>query len=115
MLLACIGAYGLTAYSAARRTREIGVRVALGATRRDIIALLLGRDGRLALAGIVAGLPMAVVAARLLESLLFDVWPWHASVWLLTPVALLAAVLTASFLPARRASLADPAAALRAE
>jgi predicted permease len=115
VLLACVGAFGLTAYSAARRTREIGVRIAMGATRRDIVALLLGRDGRLALFGIAAGLPAAIVAARLLQSLLFEMSPWNPAVWVATPVALLAAVLTASFLPARRASVADPASALRSE
>ncbi len=115
LLLACIGAYGLTAYAAVQRTREIGVRIAIGATRRDIIRLLLARDGRLALAGMIVGLPVAIAAARLLESLLFEVSPWQIGVWVVTPVALLGAILTASFLPARRASLTDPADALRAE
>lgn len=115
LLLACIGAYGLTAYAALQRTREIGVRIAIGATRTDIIRLLLARDGRLALGGMIVGLPAAVVAARLLESLLFQVSPWQPGVWILTPMALLVAILLASFLPARRASLTDPAEALRAE
>lgn len=115
LLLACIGAYGLTAYAVVQRTREIGVRMAVGATRRDIIRLLLARDGRLALAGMAAGLPVAIVSARLLESLLFEVSPWQPGVWVVTPIALLGAILTASFLPARRASLTDPANALRAD
>jgi predicted permease len=115
LVLACVGAYGLTAYSAAQRAREIGVRMAVGADRRDILALLLGRGTRLALAGVVAGAPLAVVAASAVAGLLFRVSPWDPAVWAAMPIALVAAVLFASFGPARRASLADPAAALRHE
>ena len=115
LLLACIGAYGLTAYAALQRSREISVRIAVGATRRDIIRLLLARDGRLALAGLIVGLPVAVGSAMVVERLLFQVSPWNPLVWVVTPVALLVVILTASFLPARRASRTDPALALRAE
>ena len=113
LLLACVGAYGLTAHSAAQRTREIGVRLAIGAQRSDIVRLLLGRGARLALIGGLAGLPLAIGAAKLVEGLLFQTSPWTASVWIVLPAALLAAVLLASFLPARRASFTDPAVALR--
>jgi hypothetical protein len=115
LLLACIGAYGLTSYAALQRSREIGVRIAVGATRRDIVRLLLARDGRLALVGMAVGLPVAIGSAAVLEKLLFQVSPWNPAVWIVTPVALLAAILTASFLPARRASRTDPAITLRAE
>jgi putative ABC transport system permease protein len=115
LLLACIGAYGLTAYAALQRSREIGVRIAVGATRQDIVRLLLARDGRLALAGMAVGLPVAIGSAAVLEKLLFQVSPWNPAVWIVTPVALFAAILTASFLPARRASRTDPAITLRAE
>jgi putative ABC transport system permease protein len=113
LLLACVGAYGLTAHSAAQRTREIGVRMAIGAQRTDIVRLLLGRGARLVLIGGLLGLPLAIGAAKLVEGLLFRTSPWTASVWIVLPAALLAAVLLASFLPARRASLTDPAVALR--
>jgi predicted permease len=113
LLLACVGAYGLTAYAAAQRTREIGLRVAIGATRRAILQLLLARAVRLAAIGWLAGLPLAFASARLVQGLLFRVSPWTAEVWGLLPLALLGMVLLASFLPARRASLTDPATALR--
>ena len=113
LLLACVGAYGLTAHAAAQRSREIGVRLALGAQRSDIVGLLLGRGARLAIVGGLAGLPLAVGAAKLVEELLFQTSPWTPAVWIGLPAALLAAVLLASFLPARRASLTDPAVALR--
>jgi putative ABC transport system permease protein len=115
LLLACLGAYGLTAYSAAQRAREIGVRLAIGAQPRDIVRLLLGRGGRLALVGAVAGLPLAFAAARLLQGMLFRVSPWDPRVWAGVPVALVATMLLANFIPARRASQADPAASLRHE
>jgi predicted permease len=115
VVLACVGAYGLTAYSAAQRAREIGVRMAVGADRRDILGLLLGRGLRLAAVGVAAGTPLAIAAATAVGRLLFRVSPWDPAVWAGMPVALVAAVLFASFMPARRASLADPAAALRHE
>jgi len=113
LLLACVGAYGLTAFSAAQRTREIGVRMAIGAQRSDIVRLLLGRGARLAIVGGLVGLPLAIGAAKLVEGLLFRTSPWTPGVWLVLPATLLTAVLLASFLPARRASLTDPAVALR--
>jgi putative ABC transport system permease protein len=113
LLLACIGAYGLTAYSAAQRVREIGVRIAVGAERTDIVRLLLGRGARLAALGWLAGLPLAVLSARLLQGLLFGISPWDPRVWGLLPAVLLAMVVLASFVPAWRASLTDPAVVLR--
>ena len=113
VFLACVGAYGLTAHAAAQRTREIGIRIAIGATRPDILRLLLGGGTRLAVIGAVVGLPLAVAAARFLEGELFRVSPWAAGMWLALPLVLVSAVLVASFLPAHRASLTDPAIALR--
>jgi putative ABC transport system permease protein len=115
LLLACIGAYGLTAYSAAQRVREIGVRIAVGATRGDIIRLLLGRGVRLAAIGALAGLPLALASARLVEGLLFQVSPWDPRVWTVLPIVLFGMVLVASFVPAHRASLTDPSVTLRQE
>ncbi len=115
LLLACVGAYGLTSQAAAERTREIGVRLAIGAQRLDIVRLFVGRGVRLAIAGAAAGLPLAAATAFLVQGLLFEVSPWEMSVWLVLPVALIAAVLLANYLPARSASRTDPATALRAE
>jgi putative ABC transport system permease protein len=115
VLLACLGIYGLTAYSAAQRTREIGVRLAIGARPADIIRMLLGRGATLAAIGGVVGLPLAFAAARMIEGLLFRVSPWELSTWIALPTLLIASVLAASFLPARRASRIDPAIALRVE
>jgi predicted permease len=115
LLLACVGAYGVTAHAAAQRTREIGVRLAVGAQRRDIVALLLGRGVRLALAGAAAGLPLALGGAKLVEGLLYRTSPWMPVIWIVVPATLVFAVLLASFVPARRASLLDPVVALRQE
>ena len=113
VFLACVGAYGLTAHAAAQRTREIGIRIAIGATRPDILRLLLAGGTRLAAIGALLGLPLAIGAARFLEGELFRVSPWAAGMWLALPLVLVAAVLLASYLPAHRASLTDPAIALR--
>jgi predicted permease len=115
LLLACIGAYGLTAYSAAQRTREIGVRMAIGAGRGAILRLLIGRGARLAVVGVIVGAPIAALAAGGVQRLLFRVSPWDAGVWTALPIGLVAAVLLASYAPAHRASRIDPATALRQE
>ena len=115
LLLACLGAYGLTAYSAAQRAREIGVRLAIGATRADILRLLLTRGVRLALAGALVGLPLAALAASAMRGMLFEISPWDPALWATVPLLLVAVVLLASYLPAHRASGADPARALRAD
>jgi predicted permease len=115
LLLACLGTYGLTAYSAAQRAREIGVRLAIGATRPQILRLLLTRGARLAVAGALAGLPLAALAARGMRGMLYDMTPWDPVLWLSMPLVLVAAVLVASYVPAHRASGADPARALRAD
>ena len=80
-----------------------------------LLGVFVGRGVRLALLGAVAGLPLAAAVARLVQGLLFQVSPWEATVWLVLPLALIGAVLAASYLPARAASRTDPAVALRAE
>jgi putative ABC transport system permease protein len=115
VLLACLGIYGLTAYSAAQRTREIGVRLAIGAQPTDIVRLFLARGVTLGTIGAAVGLPLAVAAARMIEEELFRVSPWDRPVWTLLPLVLIASVLLASFLPARQASLTDPSIALRVD
>ena len=113
LLLACVGAYGITSYGVALRRREIGVRIAIGATARDIRRLFLATGARLAVAGTLVGLPLALVTARALEAELFRISPWDARVWVVLPAVLAAAILAASYWPARRASRTDPASTLR--
>lgn len=115
LLLACIGAYGIAAYAVVQRKREIGIRLALGATRGEVQRLFLGLGGRLAAAGALAGVALGILAARALQDDLFRVSPWTAGVWVTPPVVLLLAVLAASYLPARRASRLEPAKVLRAD
>ena len=115
LVLAVIGAYGIAAYMAAQRTREVGIRVAIGATARDVLQLFLGDTSRLALVGTLAGIPLALALVRVLESDLFRVSPWTTAIWIEPPMLVLAAMLVAGYLPARRASRTDPVVALRAE
>jgi predicted permease len=115
LLLACIGAYGIAAFNVHYRRREIGVRLAVGATPGDVLRLFLAGGLRLAAVGAVVGIPIALVTARALEPSLFRVTPWEASLWLSPPLALMAVVLVASYLPARRASHVDPVTVLRTD
>jgi predicted permease len=115
MLLACVGTYGLMSYAAARRRRELGLRLAVGASSTDLVRLLLGSGVRLAVLGLLVGLPLAGIAARMLQGLLFGLSAWDPGIWLSLPALLLAVVLGACWLPARRASLTPPAVALRQE
>ena len=115
LLLAAIGLYGLIAYSVAQRTREFGIRYALGAQVRDVLRLVMGQGARLTAFGLVLGFLAAAGVARLMETLLFrttayDPLVFGGVVFLLAVIGLLAALL-----PALRASKADPVAALRAE
>lgn len=115
LLLAAIGLYGVTAYSVARREREIGVRVALGAGRRDIAGLMLRETLRLVGTGVALGIPAALVAARLVSSLVYGLPPRDV-ITLAGAAALLVAVAAcAAYLPARRAARLDPLVSLRAE
>jgi len=115
LLLAVIGLYGVTAYNAGSRTGEIGVRMALGATRGDIVRLVL--KGSLALIGlgVLVGLPLTMIASRFLASQLYGASPYDPAVTSTAVVALVGSVLVASMIPAVRASLAAPVEALRAE
>ena len=115
LLLASVGLYGVIAYAVARRTREIGVRVALGATRRDVLSIVLGEGMRLAIGGVIVGLALAGLSTRLIAGFLFSISPLDTMTFLATAVALLAVALIASYLPARRAAAADPLVALRAD
>jgi predicted permease len=113
LLLTAIGVYGVIAYRTTRRTREIGIRMALGAPRAEILNLIL-RDGvRIAGAGVAIGIPAALAATRMLESVLFGVHPWDTSALVAAVSALSAAVGLATLLPAWRAVRLTPVRALR--
>jgi len=115
LLLACIGAYGIAAFNVAYRRREIGVRLAVGATPGTVLRLFLSGGLRLAVIGAIAGIPLALITARLLSSSLFRVTPWDPAIWITPPLALIVVVLVASYLPARRASRVDPVTVLRTD
>ena len=113
--LSCVGLFGVLAYLVSQRTRDIGIRLALGAARRDVITLIVGRGMTLALSGAAIGLATAFGAARLMKSLLFSVSPWDPLTFVTVPVLLIVVALIACYLPARRATRVDPLVALRSE
>jgi macrolide transport system ATP-binding/permease protein len=115
LLLAIVGLYGVIAYSVSQRTREIGVRIALGAQRGTVYGLILKEAGALALTGIVVGAGCSLLVASLIRKLLFGTPPWDASVLGGVAGVLILSALLASYLPARRAASVDPIKALRAE
>ncbi len=114
-LLGVVGLYGIVAYSVNQRTREIGVRMALGAQRSAIYRLVLREAGWLTVAGVVTGLVCAVGAATLMQGLLFGVRSWDVSTLLSVAAVLSVSALAASYMPARRAASVNPVEALRAE
>jgi predicted permease len=115
LLLGVVGLYGVIAYSVSQRTREIGVRIALGAQRGTVYRLIIKEAGVLALTGIVIGTGCAILAASLMRKLLFGTPPWDLTTLISVAAVLGASALLASFLPARRAASVDPISALRAE
>jgi predicted permease len=115
LTLACVGLYGLLAYGVAQRTREIGIRMALGAPATRVVRLVLGSGLRLVTVGIVVGLPAAWAASRWVQSMLFGLTPADPRVMLGAVVLLVAAAQLAAYVPARRAAHVDPVVALRHE
>jgi len=115
LLLGVVGLYGMVAYSVSRRTREIGVRMALGAQPGSVYRLILQEAAWLAAAGIAIGLACSVVAATLIRGLLFGIQPWDVPTLAAVAAVLGIAAVLASFIPARRAASVDPVEALRAE
>jgi predicted permease len=115
LLLAAIGLYGILSYSVAGRTREIGVRMALGAQRGSVLKMILQEAGILVSTGVVIGIPSAILASRLFSSMLFGLKSTDPVSMLLVIAVLLAITLLASYIPARRATKVDPMIALRYE
>ena len=115
LLLGVVGLYGVIAYSVSQRTREIGVRMALGAQRSAIYDLVLREAGWLTGAGILAGLVSALAATSLMRKLLFGVRSWDLPTLAAVALVLAVSALIASYIPARRAAAVNPVEALRAE
>jgi ABC-type antimicrobial peptide transport system permease subunit len=115
LLLAAVGLYGVTAYSVAQRTSEIGVRMALGAGRIGIVQLVLRGAFQKVLIGLALGIPLAIGAGQLISSKLFNVAKWDPFALTLAVVSLAVCALIAALIPAARASSIDPLKALRTE
>jgi putative ABC transport system permease protein len=115
LVLASIGIFGVVSYAVAQRTREMGIRIALGATRERVMRMVLGNAMRLAVIGVVVGTFAAVAVSRTLATLLFDLSPTDPMTYVVVGVGLSFVALMASYLPAWRATRVDPVVALRAE
>jgi putative ABC transport system permease protein len=115
MVLATIGIYGVVAYAVTQRRYEIGIRVALGAAKRDIVALLIASGLRWSLLGVLLGLAGAFTTTQVLTGLLFGIQPLDTATFAAVALGVVAVALTACYLPARKASSIDPMLVLRSE
>jgi putative ABC transport system permease protein len=115
LILALIGLYGLVAYSVSRRTREFGIRMAVGAGGIDVLTMVIRQGLRLSLAGIVVGGVASVVVARLLTAAMAGLGVANLATYVVVPLLLIGLTLAASYIPARRASKISPLDALRYE
>jgi len=113
LMLTAVGLYGVVSYGVSQRTRELGIRMALGAARADTLRLVLREVAALACAGIAVGLPLALIATRLMTTLLFGLGPWNVPTFIVAALLLAAVLLAAGFFPARRATRIEPSSALR--
>ena len=115
LLLASIGLYGVISYSVAQRTHEIGIRLALGAQRSEVLTLIVRQGLKLTLIGLAIGIPGALGLTRFLSSLLYGVKPTDPFTFIAVSFSLVGVALLASYIPARRATTVDPMVALRYE
>jgi len=115
VIVACVGLYGLLAFQVVRRTQEIGIRLALGAEREDVLRLVLGRGAGLAIAGTLLGCAAALGVTCYVQSFLFGVKPADPLTFIVTAVLLVGVALIGSYIPARRAAKVDPMVVLRYE
>ena len=115
LFVAAIGTYAVIAFAVASRTREIGIRVALGATRRDVVGLVMSGGVRLIFAGVSLGVAGAYASSRAVSSLLFGVTPHDPATFFAISMVLIIVALVGAYLPARRALRVDPVVALRSE
>jgi ABC-type antimicrobial peptide transport system permease subunit len=115
LLLAAIGTYGVVSYATAQRTYEIGVRVAIGATRGDIFGLVIGQSLRLVLAGLAIGVGAALLLGQTLSSFLYGVSPSDPVTFAVVVALLVLTALLAGYIPGRRAAATDPVRALRTD
>jgi putative ABC transport system permease protein len=115
LLIAVVGIYGVMSYSVARRTHEIGIRMALGAERSDVLGMVVASGLRMAAFGVAIGLAGALLVTRVLKTFLYGVEPTDATTFVSVSAILAASAFFASYLPARRAATVDPMSALRQE
>jgi putative ABC transport system permease protein len=114
-VLTCVGLYGVISYTVVQQTREMGIRLALGADRDSILRMVIGSGLLLSGIGIGVGLVMSFLLTRLIAALLYGVGPWDPLTFSAVPVALITMAVIASYVPARRAAGVEPAIALRCE
>ena len=115
LIMCCVGVYGVISYLAGQRTREIGVRMALGAKRQDVARMMLGEAARVALLGVAVGLVGALAVTRLMAKLIFGISAHDPLTFVAVSILLSLVALAACYIPARRASKVDPMVALRYE
>ena len=115
LLLAAIGIYGVMSYSFSQRTHEVGIRLALGAQRLDILRMALGEGMRIVVIGLVSGLAVAAIMTRVFRSMLFGVGPTDPAIFFSVSAILAGVAFFACYIPAQRATRVEPLAALREE
>jgi ABC-type antimicrobial peptide transport system permease subunit len=115
LIIACVGLYGTVAFNVARRTNEIGIRMALGAPGARIVRMVMGEVLLLTLAGLIVGLGLSAIGSRYVRALLYGIEPYDPETLVLAVAMLLSCGLVAAFVPARRAARIDPIKAVRQE